>query len=364
MSMLRLFIFSFLIAGILNAWANPYPIPSITHASSNKQASFKLVAHNLKVPWGMAFIDQHKALVTQRPGTVSLLDLSADPPKLTTIKHIKAVQAVGEGGLLGIAVDPKFDKTHWVYLYYTVGHRGDYSNKVVRYHYTQHTLKQPKVLVNNIPGARIHDGGRLRFGPDHKLYITTGDADDQRLAQDKSSLGGKILRINRDGSIPKDNPDQHSPVYSYGHRNPQGLAWDRQSQLWSTEHGSYAHDEINLIKKGNNYGWPVIEGKESQPGMQTPIKQSGRQTWAPSSAMIDHGSLYFTGLRSRQLYRFNLKTHRLHTQFKNRLGRLRNIIKGPQDKYCYLLTSNRDGRGSPDDQDDKILQLSCASLLS
>lgn len=339
-----------------------YPIPLTTNKSIHKKVNFKLIASNFKVPWGMAFINNQQALITQRTGVVSLLNISHQPPQLSTIKEINSVQAVGEGGLLGIAIDPQFKKTHWVYVYYTVGHRGHYSNQVVRYQYTKKTLQHPNVLIKGIPGARIHNGGRLHFGPDDKLYITTGDANDQRLAQDKNSLVGKILRINRDGSIPKDNPFKNSPIYTYGHRNPQGLALDQQGQLWSTEHGSYAHDEINLIHKANNYGWPIIQGKETKPDMETPIKQSGHQTWAPSSAMINHNYLYFTGLRSRQLYQFNLKHHALKKYFKNRLGPLRNIVKGPHGKNCYLLTSNRDGRGTPSDQDDKILQFNCSSL--
>jgi len=187
----------------------------------------------------------------------------------------------GEGGLLGIAVHPRFAENQLIYLYYTYERSGGLANKVVRFKFEGDSLVSGETVIENIPGATIHDGGRIKFGPDGFLYITTGDASVPESAQDRSSLAGKILRLKDDGSIPPDNPFPDSPVYSYGHRNPQGLAWDADEKLWATEHGSAATDELNLIEPGRNYGWPTIRGDETAPGMVSPVIQSGTTTWAP-----------------------------------------------------------------------------------
>jgi glucose/arabinose dehydrogenase len=184
------------------------------------------------------------------------------------------VHHAGEGGLLGMALHPRFDEHHWIYLYLTTVSDGGAENRVERYTFENDRLSDKKIIIDKIPGANYHDGGRIAFSPDGYLYITTGDAGKSNLAQATDSLAGKILRVHDDGSIPLDNPF-HNAVWSYGHRNSQGLAWDDRGRLWATEHGRSGilsgFDELNLIEKGKNYGWPVIQGDESREGMERPI---------------------------------------------------------------------------------------------
>jgi len=189
----------------------------------------------------------------------------------------------GEAGLLGLAIDPHFESNRFLYVYHTyLNNQGLLRNRVVRLLDHGTTGEIVKTIIDDIPADRIHNGGRIKFGPDRKLYITTGDADNGPLAQKMDSLAGKILRINPDGSIPTDNPFSGSPVYSYGHRNPQGLAWHPVTgQLFATEHGPVGHDELNIISPGNNYGWPIVSGIVSDPRFLDPILESGLETWAP-----------------------------------------------------------------------------------
>jgi aldose sugar dehydrogenase len=224
-------------------------------------------------------------------------------------------------------------------------------------------LNDKVVLLDGVKGASNHDGGRIEFGPDGKLYITTGDAQEPNLAQDTNSLNGKILRINPDGTIPTDNPFNNA-VYSYGHRNVQGLAWDDSGNLWATEHGpsgvQTGNDELNYIQKGKNYGWPEIKGQQSKSGMETPVIESGRNdTWAPAGAEYVNGSIFFAGLRGSALYEAKLSgtsvtDTKIH--FRGEYGRLRAARLGP-DGYLYLTTSNTDGRGSPKTGDDKLIRI-------
>ena len=211
----------------------------------------------------------------------------------------------------------------------------------------------------------MHDGGQLAFGPDEMLYISTGDANIQNLAQDKNSLNGKILRLHDDGSVPDDNPFGNA-VYSYGHRNPQGLAWDDNSSLWAAEHGpsglETGNDELNLIEKGKNYGWPVIRGQEAKAGMEKPVIESGRnETWAPSGLAFFAGRLYFAGLKGETLYAFNPGNAELKKYFAGQYGRLRAVktwLGG-----LYFTTSNTDGRGNPTGGDDKLILIRVSGIL-
>jgi glucose/arabinose dehydrogenase len=227
---------------------------------------------------------------------------------------------------------------------------------VVAYTWANDALSARRTIIDGIPGTRFHNGGRIGFGPDGMLYITTGDAQIPDLAQDHSSLAGKILRLHDDGSIPADNPFADSPVYSYGLRNPQGLAWDEDGQLWATDHGPRGQDEINLIQAGKNYGWPVIQGDQQAPGMERPVLHSGSDTWAPSGAAVLGESLYFAGLRGRSLYRFNRDAQKpvLTSHLEGTFGRLRTVVAGP-DGLLYLLTSNRDGRTIATAKDDLLV---------
>ena len=225
------------------------------------------------------------------------------------------------------------------------------------------TLEEDKIILDNIPANTIHDGGRIKFGPDGYLYIGSGDAGNENAAQDIESLSGKILRVTDDGVIPEDNPFPGSPVYSYGHRNPEGLAWDDEGRLWATEHGSSATDELNMIESGKNYGWPVIRSDQTQEGMVTPVINSGGDTWAPSGAAFYNGKIYFTGLRGQSLFEALISETpvTLNRYFQGDYGRLREVVLG-SDGFLYVFTNNTDGRGSPASDDDKLLKIDPDSL--
>ncbi|HEY1037022.1 MAG TPA: PQQ-dependent sugar dehydrogenase [Candidatus Paceibacterota bacterium] len=324
-----------------------------------------VLAKNLYVPWAVAFLLDGSMLVTERSGTLKLI-------KGESVESIKIPGVVerGEGGLLDVIVHPDFAQNKFIYLYFTTSDSGQTVNKVVRYTFGGADLgsfKEDKVILGNIPGGTNHNGGRAAFGPDGMLYVLTGDAGRSELAQDRASLAGKILRINYDGSIPSDNPFG-TAVYSYGHRNPQGLAWDDKGRLWQTDHGrsglQSGFDELNLIEKGGNYGWPVIQGDEKKEGMKAPMIHSGANTtWAPSGLSYMDGALYFAGLRGQALYKVDILEgddgsatfSDLVTYFKGTYGRLREVTNAP-DGSLVITTSNRDGRGSVQAEDDKILK--------
>ena len=330
----------------------------------------EVVARKLNIPWSIDWTPDWTALFTERGGDLRIIqDGILLPDPIFSVD----VDDEAEGGLLGIAVDPDFEENHYIYLYQTYESDGATLNKVVRYTLANMTVSEDLVLIDGIPGAPYHDGGRIQFGPDGNLYITTGDAGRPPLAQDLGSLAGKILRLTRDGTIPQDNPFDNSAVWSWGHRNPQGMDWDGSGNLIATEHGpsgelGEAHDEINLILPGANYGWPETVGDESMAGMQDPLLHTGNETWAPSGSEFYDGDMipgwtgkYFVAnLRGEHLRMVDLDLSNNGTPsheglFEGQFGRLRDVQTGP-DGFLYLLTSNRDGRGSPVSNDDRIIK--------
>lgn len=321
-----------------------------------------VVATDLEVPWEIAFLPDRSLLVTERPGRLTHIK---DGQRKTY--DVEGVRHVGEGGLLGLALHPKFGDNGWLYVYYTGFAEGGFENRIVRYRFVSSGfgagLSDRTVILGGIPAAPFHDGGRIAFGPDGYLYVTTGDATDGSLSQEPGSLGGKILRLSDDGQPAPGNPYK-TRVYSWGHRNPQGLAWDDRGQLWSTEHGRSGMesglDELNLIRAGGNYGWPGFMGDAARPGVTPPVVHSGPSyTWAPAGAAYWNGRILFGGLRGEALYearigpdaRMDVRAH-----FHSELGRIRVVKMGP-DGMLYVATSNRDNRGAPRRGDDRILRL-------
>lgn len=315
----------------------------------------QVVKDGLSTPWAIVFLPDGTRVVSERGGQIRVGD--SQQPIV-----VDGVVERGEGGLLGLAIHPDFHDNGRLYLYYTTEVSGSTINRVEAATLRNNELIDRRTILDEIPGAANHNGGAIEFGPDGKLYVANGDAGDTRLPQDRESLAGKILRMNDDGSVPDDNPF-NSLVWSYGHRNPQGLAWDSDGRLWSVEHGPQANDELNLIERGGNYGWPEITGSEARDGMRTPIVTSGGdETWAPSRLVYAGGKLYFTGLRGQSLYQGTIEGEAvtLKRLFSSEYGRLRAIAA--QDGDLYIGTSNRDGRGRPADNDDRILKVTIDQL--
>ena len=334
----------------------PVAVPAVQLPSSDPP--FKIVAENLIIPWDIEFLPNDDMVVTERPG--NLLRIGTDTKKIP----IEGVDIKGEGGLLGLALHPKFEQNHFMYVYLTATNE----NRVERYTFDldKNTVHNRKVILGGIPTSSFHDGGRIKFGPDGYLYITTGDTTNAAYAQDTKSLAGKILRVTDEGEIPTDNPFG-TEVYSYGHRNPQGIAWDSDGNLWETEHGpsgpiETGQDELNIIQKGKNYGWDIIFGDKSKTGMESPLLQSGSaETWAPAGTAYYKGNIFFTGLRGETLYQYAIKEKTLQKHYIHTFGRLRPVTvhKG----FLYFASSNQDGRGNHYQNEDKIIRVKLDALV-
>lgn len=306
----------------------------------------EVVAENLDTPWALDFLPGGGIIFTERAGRVSVVEGGTR----RTVGKVQTVEE-GEGGLLGVAVDPEFERNRYVYSYYT---RAD-ANRVSRFTLRNGSLAEEKVILDGIPRARFHNGGRVAFGPDARLYITTGDALEPRRAQDRNSLAGKILRLNKDGSVPSDNPFGNA-VWAYGFRNPQSLAWHPETrELYVTDHGPSRHDEIDVVRRGGNYGWPKECG-EPDSGI-APLRCYTEFTLAPSGAAFQGGDLYVAGLQGEQVRRVSIRGGKAASEgeFLSRLGRMRGVAS--QGGWLYVGTSNRDGRGRPRRGDDRILRV-------
>ena len=326
------------------------------------EVKVETVADNLKIPWELVFAPDGRIFFTERDGNLWVIENES----MELVATFPASHT-SEGGLLGLALDPEFEKNNFLYLYQTYFDFELHHNKVVRYTVSNNQLTDEQILIDKIPGAVWHDGGRIKFGPDEKIYITTGDSTNVNLSQKIDSLAGKILRINADGTIPSDNPFESSPVFSYGHRNPQGIDWNENGILVSSEHGpsgekGYAHDEINVIEPGKNYGWPVIVGDSNNLEYTNPILHSGDVTWAPSGLLYYDsdkipewkGMFLVAALRGQHVMVMDLdlennRVNSVEKIFQDEYGRLRDLVQSP-DGDVFVLTSNGDN--------DKILRVS------
>jgi glucose/arabinose dehydrogenase len=339
------------------------PITTFT-AADGTRFGVQTLATGLQIPWALAFTPDGRLFITERPGRVRVYQngqLLAEPA-LT----LSDVFTHGESGFLGIGVHPAFSTNRLVYLTYTAITSGGPVLRLMRFREVDNRFGEGVVLLDDVPAANIHNGSRVKFGSNGLLYVSLGDAAEPSVAQDVASLNGKFLRLNDDGTSAAGNRFA-SPVYTFGHRNPQGMDWHPVSgDLWATEHGQTGNDEVNVIESGVNYGWPAIEGNQTRPDMVTPVVFYNPAV-APSGAAFYRGSaipafrnqLFVATLRGLALLRLTIDGRRVTAQerlIENRYGRLRDVVSGP-DGYLYVCTSNRDGRTSPVAEDDRLLRI-------
>ncbi len=330
----------------------------------------------LQIPWSLVFLDEERALVSERPGRIRLItsgELSPSPWYMSDDIH-----SAGEGGLMGLAVHPNYPDSAYIYAMHTTGSRVSAANIIIRLKDEGRTASFDRVIFEGIPGSLFHNGGRIAFGPDGMLYVTTGENFRPSRAQDMENLGGKTLRLTPLGAVPDDNPFPDSPVYTLGHRNAQGLAWHPENGiLFNSEHGPSGeyglrgHDMVNVIRGGTNYGWPEVIGKTRSSRYADPLIM-WKKTTPPGGIAFWEGDLYIATMRSEALIRVslefdqddenNITVTEIERWFKEEgaesgtYGRFRDVVTGP-DGALYVTTSNRDGRGQPRDNDDHILRI-------
>ncbi len=345
-----------------------------TSAQSNTRFKIEKVVGGLEVPWSIVWAPDGRMIFTERPGRVRVVANGALNPKPLFV--VPDVEETGESGLMSVALHPQFNTNRFLYLSYTYS-SGGMRVRVVRYREAPEGFVDRTVIIENLPAAQFHAGCRIRFGPDGKLYVTTGDAGRRELAQRMDSLAGKTLRLNDDGTVPQDNPfvgqqTARPEIWSIGHRNAQGMDWQPSSNLmFQTEHGpsgfdgGQGGDEVNIVEKGKNYGWPTIHHTQTRSGLESPLLEY-TPACAPASGTFYRGSafskfkgnFFFGCLRGEMLIRVALDGRRVLGQegIVNNYGRIRDVAEGP-DGYLYFSTSNRDGRGKPAEDDDRILRL-------
>jgi glucose/arabinose dehydrogenase len=362
-----------LLAALLAACGSVSALPAPPASAPPAQDGVRVetVLTGLEVPWALAWAPDGRLFFTERPGRVRLVENGQLAPE--PIATLPASRATSEGGLMGLALAPDFPQSGALYVYYTYDAAGGPRNRVSRLRFDGSRANEDATILDDIPGSGVHDGGALAFGPDGKLYVGTGDARTGASAQDPTSLAGKVLRLNPDGTVPDDNPSPGSPVYALGLRNVQHFAWHpRTGQLYASEHGPTGeqgrccHDEVNLIVPGGNYGWPEVAGAGGAPPYRDPVSESGTGSRPPGGLAFGRDgawadALFLATLRGGQLWRLSLAPDGASTTSEEQLifgeyGRLRALGAGP-DGALYLGTSNRDGRGRPAADDDRLLRL-------
>jgi glucose/arabinose dehydrogenase len=309
------------------------------------------IVSGLSVPWGLAFLPDGSALVSQRDkGNILRIPVGGGDPQ--QVYQVADSVSGGEGGLLGLAVSPSYASDQLVYAYYTA----ESANKIARFKLSDRT---PKVIFDGITRGGRHNGGRLAFGPDGMLYVGTGDASEGTQSQDPADVNGKILRLTPDGKPAPGNPTAGSPVWSMGHRNVQGLAWDSKKTMYAIEFGQDTWDEVNIIRPGKNYGWPKVEGRSGNPAYVDPIVQWHTDDASPSGAAIVGDTLYVAALKGERLWQVPLNGGSPTASLTGKYGRLRTVAVAP-DGALWVMTSNRDGRGDPAANDDRILRFAAS----
>lgn len=329
----------------------------------------RTIQAGLRAPWSMLQLPSGSTLVSERDSGL-ILEILPGGGGIRDVGTVPGVVHAGEGGLLGLAAPkPRYEASdpEFIYAYLTTAT----DNRVVRMSLSGvpgiYRLGPAEKILTEIPKANVHDGGRIAFGPDGMLYVATGDASGDTNAQNLASLGGKILRLTATGDVPADNPFPGSPVYSYGHRNPQGLAWDSHGTLWASEFGQNTWDELNIITPGANYGWPVVEGIAHNPEYTDPVYQWPTSQASPSGIAIVHDTIFMAGLGGRRLWSIYPSNGgapvRAVASYADALGRLRDVL-AVGDDTLWLLTNNTDGRGTPRSGDDRIAAVRLSPLPS
>lgn len=335
-----------------NGTASSAPKEPDQSSGHSRPRLVRTVARGLSVPWGVTFLPDGTALVSERDTTRVLAIEGSD---VREVGRVGIASPKGEAGLLGLAASPSYEDDQLVYAYVSTAS----DNRVVRMSYDGSELGKPEEVLTGIPNGVVHDGGRLLFAEDGNLFVSTGETGEPELAQDRDSLAGKILRITPDGKPAPDNPDDGSPLWSMGHRNVQGLAFDDDGRLWATEFGQDDWDELNLIERGRNYGWPQVEGRGEGDEYRDPFVTWSTADASPSGLAYLDGSLWAGALRGRRLWEVPVTadgTGKPRGWFVGDHGRLRTVVVTPEGRL-WVTTSNRDGRGDPSEEDDRILEI-------
>lgn len=311
--------------------------------NSNEEPIAEKLATNLNIPWSINEYED-TFYISERVGTIA--KINDGKVEHENVQLSNDLSSASEAGLLGFVLKNDFKDSQEAFAYYTYDQNGEAFNRVVTLKKENDTWYETMIHLDNVPTGNIHHGGRLAIGPDNLLYVTVGDAGNPNTAQDPTSINGKILRMKEDGSF---------EIFSSGHRNPQGLAWNEDGILYEAEHGQFANDEINLLKQDKNYGYPVIQGTEEKEGLETPIITSGNnETWAPSGITFHKGKLYVATLRGEAIKVMDVSTGKVERSITG-FGRVRDVYSDGES--LYFVTNNTDGRGTPNPDDDVFYRL-------
>lgn len=343
---------------ILSSPSESPPIPPPNFQDSENK-TVQILATNLEKPWALDIVD-NRIFITEKIGKIRVVESGVLLQKPLAILR---TADIFDGGLLGITAHPDFVNNHFLYVYFTYIEDDHLWNKVLKITEFENQLVNAVTILDKIPGSKFSNGGVLKFGPDSKLYVATGTSSDSHNAQDLKSLEGKILRLNDDGTIPADNPFLNSPVFSYGHSNPRGMAWDKFGSLYVTETGPAKNDEINLVIAGKNYGWPDQQCKGDEKFVDAiicydPAIEPGGIVFYSGDKLEIQNDMIMASMKPENLDRLKINGDDLEYQktILSGLGRIRDIAQG-DDGYLYIITSNTDGKAFPDSSDDKLVRI-------